>query len=100
MSAGAIGIGSPRASFEANYALKKLVGEERFCTGLGDDEATLIELALSIQREGGATTPSLTDVEAADAILILGEDVLNTAPRIALAVRSPMQLIRRMRVQT
>lgn len=91
VSAGAIGIGSPRASFEANYALKKLVGEERFCTGLGDDEATLIELALSIQREGGANTPSLTDVEAADAILILGEDVLNTAPRIALAVRQAVR---------
>ena len=87
----AVGIGSPRASFEANFALKKLVGEERFCTGLGDNEAMLIELALSIQREGGARTPSLTDVEAADAILILGEDVLNTAPRIALAVRQAVR---------
>ena len=87
----AVGIGSPRASFEANFALKKLVGEERFCTGLGDNEAMLIELALSIQREGGARTPSLTDVEAADAVLILGEDVLNTAPRIALAVRQAVR---------
>ena len=87
----AIGIGSPRASFEANFALKKLVGEERFCTGLSDNEAMLIELALSIQREGSARTPSLTDVEAADAILILGEDVLNTAPRIALAVRQAVR---------
>ena len=51
----------------------------------------LIELALSIQREGGARTPSLTDVEAADAVLILGEDVLNTAPRIALAVRQAVR---------
>jgi len=51
----------------------------------------LIDLALSIQREGGARTPSLTDVEAADAILILGEDVLNTAPRIALAVRQAVR---------
>ena len=87
----AVGIGSPRASFEANFALKKLVGEERFCTGLGDNEAMLIELALSIQREGGARTPSLTDVEEADAVLILGEDVLNTAPRIALAVRQAVR---------
>ena len=91
VAVGAIGIGSPRASFEANYALKKLVGEERFCTGLGDNEAMLVELALSIQREGGARTPSLTDVEAADVIVILGEDILNTAPRIALAVRQAVR---------
>ena len=91
VTGGAIGIGSPRASFEANFALKKLVGDERFCSGLGDNEAMLIELALSIQQEGGADIPSLADVEAADAILILGEDVLNTAPRIALAVRQAVR---------
>jgi NADH-quinone oxidoreductase subunit G len=33
------------------------------------------------------TTPSLTEVEEYDAVLILGEDVTNHAPRLALSVR-------------
>ncbi len=82
-----IGIGSPRASTEANFALKELVGEDRFCPGLAADEAAAMTMALAIQRHGGFRTPSLTEVESADAVLILGEDISNTAPRMALAVR-------------
>jgi len=37
-AAGAIGIGSPRASNEANYALRKLVGAENFHVGCSDAE--------------------------------------------------------------
>src|SRR6185437_16570346 len=33
-----IGIGSPRASLEANFALRTLVGSEHFFAGMADDE--------------------------------------------------------------
>ena len=82
-----IGIGSPRASVESNFALRSLVGRDSFCNGLADAEADLIALALDIHGRGGARIPTLSDVETADAVLVLGEDVLNTAPRVALSMR-------------
>ncbi|MCZ6887365.1 MAG: NADH-quinone oxidoreductase subunit NuoG, partial [Gammaproteobacteria bacterium] len=86
-----VGIGSPRASLESNFALRSLVGEDNFSSGMADSEAELVELALSIYAQGGVRIPSLTDVEAADAVLILGEDVLNTAPRVALSIRQSVR---------
>ncbi len=82
-----VGIGSPRASVEANFALRTLVGEDNFCNGLGLREAELAALTLAVHRAGGARIPTLTDVETADAVLVLGEDVSNTAARVALALR-------------
>ena len=82
-----VGIGSPRASVEANFALRSLVGRDNFCNGLSDGETELVALALDIHGRGGARIPTISDVETADAVLVLGEDVLNTAPRVALAMR-------------
>ena len=81
-----IGIGSPRASLESNYALRALVGVESFFSGMGARENKLISQILSIQRKGMARSASLHDVELADAVLILGEDLHNTAPMMALSV--------------
>ena len=86
-----VGIGSPRASLESNFALKALVGEENFCTGTAADEAALDQLVLSIQQAGGARIATLTEAESADAVLVLGEDVPNTAPRVALALRQSVR---------
>ena len=82
-----IGIGSPRASLEANFALKQLVGEANFCPGLADDEAAALATALAVYRDGNVDAPTLKEIEAADAVLVLGEDISNTAARMALAVR-------------
>ncbi|MAU00198.1 MAG: NADH-quinone oxidoreductase subunit G [Anaerolineaceae bacterium] len=82
-----IGIGSPRASLEANFALRQLVGAERFYSGVPTREAELVDTAVSILQNGPARAASLHDAEQADAVLILGEDVTNTAPRLALALR-------------
>lgn len=82
-----IGIGSPRASIEANFALRALVGRDRFHLGMSDRDARLTAAILDILRNGPARTPSLHEVELADAVLVLGEDLTNTAPRVALAVR-------------
>ena len=82
-----IGIGSPRASIESNYSLMKLVGNENFYKGINDDEAYLEKLIVDILQTGTIHSPSLKEIEQADAILILGEDIWNTAPILALSVR-------------
>ena len=82
-----VGIGSPRASVEANFALQRFVGAENFCVGMADDEHEALRTALEILRGGGFRVPSLSAIEQADAVLVLGEDIANTAPRMALAVR-------------
>ena len=82
-----IGIGSPRASLESNYALLALVGKENFYHGISDKEQLLTKTVLSFLQVSGIQTPSLKQIEKADTILILGEDLVNTAPMIALAVR-------------
>ncbi|TAK60858.1 NADH-quinone oxidoreductase subunit NuoG [Methylobacter sp.] len=82
-----IGIGSPRASLEANFALRTLVGEENFFLGLEDTEHGLLNIIAELMRDGGIHSPSLREVEQADAVLILGEDVTHSAPRLALSLR-------------
>ncbi|MEH6551960.1 MAG: NADH-quinone oxidoreductase subunit NuoG [Pseudomonadales bacterium] len=81
------GIGSPRASVEANYLLRKLVGEDNFSNGMNDDEAMLVAEISQLMLSGRSPPPSLKKMETADAVLILGEDVTNTAPRLALSLR-------------
>jgi len=81
-----VGIGSPRASLEANYALSKLTGEENFYHGISGHEFSLIKTVVSILKKG-VHSPSLKEMERADVVFILGEDVTNTAPMIALAIR-------------
>ena len=90
-SGGVIGIGSPRASLEANFALRTLVGPARFYLGLSGRDGRLLSLALRILRTGPARAPSLEEVRQADAVLVLGEDLTNTAPVLALALRQVRQ---------
>jgi NADH-quinone oxidoreductase subunit G len=86
-----IGVGSPRASLEANFALKSLVGEERFFAGVGADEQRLVDAILDVVRRGPARVPSLREVERCDAALVLGEDVTETAPMLDLALRQAVR---------
>lgn len=88
----AIGIGSPRASLESNFALRSLVGPERFYQGVPKQEADLVETVLRVFRDGPLAPASLQDVEQSDAVFVVGEDVLHTAPRLALAI---LQAVRR-----
>jgi NADH-quinone oxidoreductase subunit G len=100
---GVVGIGSPRASLESNFALRSLVGAGRFYGGIPESESRLLKLMLDIIRGGPARTPSLREVEACDAVFILGEDVTNVAPRLALSLRQsvrqqPLQIAERMQI--
>ena len=82
-----LGIGSPRASLESNFALRELVGKENYSTGMSQKTQGLVDLAAGIMQTHGIYNPSMREIESYDAVLILGEDLTQTAPRMALSVR-------------
>lgn len=86
-----IGIGSPRASIESNFALRELVGAENFSTGMPAAEQARVELMLKVLQEGGIYTPSLREMESYDAVLVLGEDLTQVGARVALSVRQAVK---------
>jgi NADH-quinone oxidoreductase subunit G len=86
-----VGIGSPRASLEANFALRELVGADRFYAGVSNSEWRLTVLAADILRSGPARPASLKDAGISDAVFVLGEDVTNTAPLLDLALRQAVR---------
>lgn len=86
-----LGIGSPRASIESNFALRELVGKEKFSTGITEQEESIINLIIKILNKSGIYTPSLREIESYDAILILGEDITQVAARMALSVRQAIK---------
>lgn len=86
-----VGIGSPRASIETNYALRSLVGAENFSAGFEAGEQARVELVLDILQNSGLHTPPVRDIENKDAVFILGEDLTQTAARIALALRQAVK---------
>lgn len=83
-----IGIGSSQASLEDNFALQQLVGSENFNPGLDAQQEKLLATHMASLSQWQA--PSLAQMEQADAIVILAEDVNNSAPRIALSLRQAL----------
>jgi NADH-quinone oxidoreductase subunit G len=86
-SGSAIGIGSPRASLETNYALRKLVGPQNFYLGVSDRHLEILRWMTKVLGEGPAPVASIRQAAKSDAALVLGEDVWNTAPILALNLR-------------
>jgi NADH-quinone oxidoreductase subunit G len=82
-----LGIGSPRATLEANYALRTLVGADAFSTGMSAAEHAASLHALAALRDGPVRSAALAEAESADAVLILGADPTNEAPMLDLAIR-------------
>lgn len=87
----AIGIGSPRASLESNFALQMFVGRDRFYAGISEGEAGLMQLIVTVLRDGRTRTAAPREIESADAVFVLGEDVSNFAPRMALSLRQSVR---------
>jgi NADH-quinone oxidoreductase subunit G len=86
-----VGIGSPRASLESNFALRELVGAEHFYSGIEAGELERIRLALKVLKDSPLPIPSLREVEDHDAVFVLGEDLTQTAARMALALRQAVK---------
>ncbi|MCW8887418.1 MAG: NADH-quinone oxidoreductase subunit NuoG [Motiliproteus sp.] len=94
-----IGIGSPRATLESNLALQRLVGSDHFFSGLSHQQEQVHQALLKLQRSGHGQLLSMQEAEEADAIVILGEDISQTAPRLALSVRQAVRSIGRSKAQ-
>ncbi len=88
----AIGFGSPRASLEANYALRALVGPANFYLGLSDGDDRTVGAVLDIAADPRLRLGSAADLHGADAVLVLGEDLTNTAPMLDLTIRTWLHL--------
>ncbi|MER0042718.1 NADH-quinone oxidoreductase subunit NuoG [Pseudomonas sp. MGal98] len=86
-----IGIGSPRASLEGNFALRELVGEGNFYSGIAAAEQANIRLIRDVLQNGPLPVPTLRDIESHDAVFVLGEDLTQTAARVALALRQSVK---------
>jgi NADH-quinone oxidoreductase subunit G len=86
-----MGIGSPRACVEANFALRALVGADNFYVGSAAGDHDLLALVRDLLCTLPAHIATPREAEDADAVLVLGEDVPNTAPRLALGLRQAVR---------
>src|SRR5690625_7888068 len=86
-----IGIGFLKAYLESNLLLRQWVGEYHFYAGIPASEGKLIKKILKILKEGTVRTPSLGEVKSYDAVFVIGEDVTNTAPMLALNLRQAVR---------
>lgn len=84
-----IGIGSARASLEANVYLKKIVGEDYFSAGYSHQKMKVASLQQKLLQQAQLSGEifSLSDIEKCDFILIIGEDITKSSPRMALSIR-------------
>ncbi|HLQ85759.1 MAG TPA: NADH-quinone oxidoreductase subunit NuoG, partial [Salinisphaeraceae bacterium] len=88
---GIVGIGSPRASLEDNFGLRQWVGEANFSNGMSAPDAAASHKALELLERFADRLPGMRQVEGCDAVLVLGEDVTQTAPRLALSLRQSVR---------
>ncbi|MDF0750966.1 NADH-quinone oxidoreductase subunit NuoG [Marinobacter sp. 71-i] len=82
-----IGIGSPRASLESNHQLEALVGKDNFSNGIEAREQACLALMNNLQRHAGLPAPTPREIESHDAVLVLGEDPVQSAGRLGLSLR-------------
>jgi len=82
-----LAVGSTRSSIENNAALHKLVGANNFYAGIASDELKQLQLLIKTYESNQLSLVSLNDIEQSDGVLLVGEDVTQTAPRVALSIR-------------
>ncbi|MCW8833922.1 MAG: NADH-quinone oxidoreductase subunit NuoG [Colwellia sp.] len=94
-----IGIGSARASFEGNRLLKYLVGRENFSLGYTNEEMKLAlrhkQLLAQYPQQSLAGMENLSrrghgELQH-DLVLIIGENLEQTAPRLALTIKQVLR---------
>ena len=81
-----VGIGSPRASLESNYALRELVGAEHFYCGIEAGELERIRLVLQVLNDSPLPVPNMRDIEDHDAVA--RDDERGVRDEIAVGCRS------------
>ncbi|GBQ25763.1 NADH-quinone oxidoreductase subunit G [Acetobacter estunensis NRIC 0472] len=86
-----VGIASSRAALETCFSLWALVGAKHFSTGQTRQEQECAELAHALLTRHPGALPTLHEMESADAVLVLGEDVCATAPRLGLSLHQSVR---------
>ena len=91
-----IGIGSARASIESNRLLQYLVGRNNFSLGYNNEQMQQAvrhkQLLAQYPQESLAGIENRTSVEKQhDLVIIIGENIEQTAPRLALSVRQVLR---------
>ena len=86
-SSSVLAIGSARSSLENNFALRELVGKDNFYTDCSQQTLRQTQVLSQCHQQGQLPRSSLQTLESADAALLIGEDISQTAPRIALSLR-------------
>ena len=81
-----VAIGSSRTSLENNFSLQCLVGKENFYSDMKSVVQIQVNQLLAHYRQVQQSS-DLQSLEQSDCLLLIGEDVTQTAPRVALAVR-------------
>ncbi|MCJ8299871.1 MAG: hypothetical protein MJK13_13190, partial [Pseudomonadales bacterium] len=81
-----LAIGSSRSSLENNFCLQSLVGAENFYSDNSAELETQLHNLLCYYRDIQPSS-NLKKLEASDAVLLIGADVTQSAPRIALSIR-------------
>ncbi len=84
-----IGIGSARASLEANFYLKQIVGVDNFSAGYNQQKMDVAREHQKLLSDHFSQNKmlSLREIEQCDFALLIGEDLTKTSPRVALALR-------------
>lgn len=86
-----VALGSSRSSIENNAAIVRLVeqygNEHDFYSDCSDLELCLAQQQIRFYQQHRISPCSLNDIESADCAIIIGEDVVNTAPRLGLCIR-------------
>src|SRR5699024_9430965 len=90
-SKGIVGVGSPRASLEANFSLRQWVGADNFSGGMSAADCAASNKAVALLEHHAERLTGMRQVEDCDAILILGEDVTQSASRLALSLRQAVR---------
>jgi len=88
------GVGSARASLEANAALAlllKCLGSSNLVYHSSDEEHSAVRLAAHLVLSRELPTPTLSDIENADFVLCIGGDVTGEAPMVDLAIRQVLR---------
>ncbi len=85
-------IGSPRASLESNFMLKALAGADHFFAGLSEPDWQILHRAADILAKSPVPVGSLREAAESDAVFVLGENVSDTAPILALKLRQLIHL--------
>ncbi len=85
-----IGIGSAKASLEANWMLRNWVLPENFYDGELSILGKIITEAVTCLGAKPELSASLKDIREADAIVIIGEDINENAPMMALSCRQAL----------